>query len=101
MDIANRFTALLTTPFVPALGCCVDLIESLKSVEAQTMEHGEIETMIFAEGMELMRLMLQGHMDHRHNLEVRQQQFTGADGKIRTHCRTECQRQLVGHLVTG
>lgn len=66
------------------------LKERLTDHSAATMSHSELETMIQAEGMELLRLLYQDHLtlrasderDHGLRGEVR-----GADGAVRTHRR--------------
>jgi hypothetical protein len=66
--------------------------EWLQGPEAAALEHGELEELLEARGREMMRLLLQGHLDLRAARERRQEQVTGPDGVPRTraergHCR--------------
>ena len=47
------------------------------------------------EGTELLRRLLQGHLDVRAANETRQEAVTGADGVIRNHCRKDCRRDVM------
>jgi hypothetical protein len=53
----------------------------------RAMEHGDVEATIAQEGTELLRRLLQGHLDLRTRLEERQGEVVGADGVVRRHCR--------------
>jgi len=54
--------------------------------EALRAEHGEVERLIEAKTAEVMRAMLQAHLDLRASLE-RELDVRGADGVARTHVR--------------
>ena len=41
------------------------IINVLRSVEMMKAEHGDVEKYLFKDGVELLRLMLQGYMDQR------------------------------------
>ena len=56
------------------------LVTTLRSDEQQQMEHGELESWLHGEGMELLRRLLQGHLDLRARREVRLACVSGADG---------------------
>jgi hypothetical protein len=62
------------------------LITQLQS-EMARMEHGEVEATLSKEGNELLRRLLQGHLDLRANREERRLEVTGSDGVTRSHCR--------------
>ena len=47
-----------------------DLMNYIQSPEALQKEHGEIEDKLWEGGMELLRLMLQGHVDYRSGKEI-------------------------------
>ena len=47
------------------------LVDRLQSEETAEMEHGEIEELIRADGMELLRRLLQGHLNLRAAREVK------------------------------
>lgn len=68
---------------------------SLSSGKFQSMEHGEIETFVQQEGTELLRLLIQSHLDLR---SIQEQAYEGgmmgADGVPRPHRRLKTQRQL-------
>jgi hypothetical protein len=63
------------------------LVSRLQSAEMSRMEHGEVEVTIAQEGTELLRRLLQGHLDRRAKTEERRLEVAGADGVIRRHCR--------------
>jgi hypothetical protein len=71
------------------------LVDRLQSKETAGMEHGEIEELIRADGMELLRRLLQGHLNLRAAREVKRSGVEGTDGVIRPHCRKGCRRDLV------
>ena len=70
------------------------IIDELKSQRMLGNEHGEIETMLDREGKELLRRLLQGHLDLRANKEERIDSIMGSDGVERTHFREDCDRPL-------
>jgi hypothetical protein len=59
------------------------------------MEHGEVEALVATEGMELLRCLLQGHLDLRAVRESKREAVMGADGVRRSHCRRACERPLM------
>ena len=63
------------------------LVSRLQSEAMARMEHGEVEATIAHEGSELLRRLLQGHLDLRAKSEVRRVEVAGADGVRRRHCR--------------
>jgi hypothetical protein len=70
------------------------LVSHLRSAESQGLEHGALEQMIWQEGTELLRLLMQSHLDERYANESAQVNVVGADGALRPHRRNDCQRQL-------
>lgn len=72
-----------------------ELMNYIQSPEALQKEHGEIEDKLWEGGMELLRLMLQGHVDYRSTKEIKQEGIQGSDRVARTHCRKGRSRQLM------
>jgi hypothetical protein len=70
------------------------LIQTLSAEETQGWEHGELERYINQCGTELLRCLLQGHLDLRYAAEDYQTNVVGADGEVRPHRRKKTQRQL-------
>ena len=62
------------------------LVGELRSPRAQRMTHSEVEEMIKTEGWELLRRLLQAHVDERSTATVNEA-VVGGDGKQRTHER--------------
>ena len=71
------------------------LIRQMHSPEAALLEHGDIEGIIHRDGMELLRRLLQAHLDWRANHEAKRSRIMGADGVERTHVRVDCERKLM------
>ena len=70
------------------------LINTLSEEQSQSWEHGEVESYINQEGTELLRRLLQGHLDLRYAEEEYQTKVEGADGEKRPHRRKKTQRKL-------
>jgi hypothetical protein len=70
------------------------LVNHLRSQACQTLEHGEVESWLYQEGTELLRRLLQGHLDLRARNEGVQASVVGSEGEVRPHRRKDCQRQL-------
>ena len=49
--------------FSPAQNQLDVMVQNLNSTELQDAEHGDVERYIQQEGFELLRLLLQGHLD--------------------------------------
>ena len=71
------------------------IVDRLQSAAVLSMEHGEVEGLISRDGTELMRRLLQGHLDVRAAAETREADVRGADGVVRSHVREGCRRRLV------
>jgi hypothetical protein len=71
------------------------LLSTLQSEQALQMQHGQLEETIAREGNELLRRLVQGHLDLRSVRELRVEQLVGADGVVRDQCRAHCERQLM------
>lgn len=63
-----------------------ETVDQLCSPQALELTHGELETLINAEGMELLRRLLQGHLDFRGTGDVGAS-VKGSDGVVRSHRR--------------
>lgn len=73
--------------YTPAVRAFESLLGSLRSADAMTMTHGALERHIKKGGRELMRLLLQGHVDERAPTVAEEGSVTGRDGVRRTHVR--------------
>ena len=74
------------------------MIYQLHSDPTAHMEHDQVEALIKKLGIELMRLLLQGHLNVRSKREVRMESVEGSDGIVRTHCRENCERNLMSEF---
>lgn len=70
------------------------LIGKLSQDSCQSHTHGEIEELVHIEGMELLRQMVQAHLNQRSAQEPVYEKQIGADGLARTHHRGGCTRAL-------
>ncbi len=68
------------------------IVDRLQPAAVLSMEHGEV--LISREGTELMRRLLQWHLDVRAAAETREAGVRGADGVVRSHVREGCRRRL-------
>ncbi|MEK7861889.1 MAG: ISKra4 family transposase [Chloroflexota bacterium] len=73
--------------FSSARSHLAELVERLRSSEAQSMTHAELEELVTREGREIERRLLQGHLELRAAREQVQESIPGADGVARTHHR--------------
>jgi hypothetical protein len=71
------------------------MIYQLHSDPTAQMEHDQVEDLIKQQGTEVMRLLLQGHLDERCKTEQRQESVEGADGIVHSRCRENCERNLM------
>jgi hypothetical protein len=81
--------------FNPACDQFESIICELTSEAAGRMEHGQIEGLLFKQGTELLRLLLQGYLDLLADREPRKHDVKGPDGTMLTHCRANCERLLM------
>ncbi|MCC7380464.1 MAG: ISKra4 family transposase [Deltaproteobacteria bacterium] len=86
--------ARLENPFAAATERFDELLAELSAKEQMRMTHSEAETLINTAGTEVMRLLLQGHVDLRARGEIAGRQLVGADGVTRTQIRVH-QRGLM------
>jgi len=80
--------------FGPACDQFESLILELQSKGTAQMEHGQIETLITHMGTELLRRLMQAHLDLRALREPRRHDLSGPDGNLLTHCRENSERNL-------
>ncbi len=79
-----------------------ELVARLSGKESRRMTHSELESLISAEGREIHRRLLQGHLDLRASEEKVQPAVRGADDVERTHHRRRARGLLtVFGLVTA
>lgn len=71
-----------------------EIVKLMKSASALQSEHGEIEELLREEGFELLRKLLQGHLDLRSSKEELLESLRSAKGTMLTHRRTNCTRKL-------
>jgi hypothetical protein len=89
-------------PFAAAEEKFRELVARLGDRESRRMTHSELETLIAAEGREIHRRLLQGHLDLRASEEQIQRSVRGADEVERTHHRRRARGLLtVFGLVTA
>jgi hypothetical protein len=70
------------------------LLGRLTHEETQGVTHGELESLVHVEGSELLRRLIQGHLDQRSVQEPVRERGVGEDGIPRTHRREGCRRHL-------
>jgi hypothetical protein len=87
-------TDLMEGYYADAYDQFVHLVGELNAPDSQQLTHGEVETLIHCEGMELLRHLIQGHLDQRSAAESPRKQVVGEDGIARTHRRKDCRRRL-------
>ena len=80
--------------YADALSQFEHLLSRLTGEEARRATHGELEAMVQAEGSELLRRLIQGHLDQRGREELMRERVVGEDGIARTHRRAGCKRCL-------
>lgn len=66
------------------------LIAELAELEMTLSEHGEIERHIALRGQELMRLLLQGHLNRLWQAEEVREDVVGSDGRQHRYARERC-----------
>ena len=74
------------------------LVECLSSQKMASAEHGEVEEVIKKEGFEILRKLLQGHLDLRAANETAVEAVMGSDDVLRTHCVPNCTRSLESYF---
>src|SRR6266852_5805355 len=86
-------TPMATDAYEAAHKKFAQLIAHLRSPEAQQMIQSDLETWLEVEGRELLRRLLQAHLDERSPGTVAEP-VVGADGRRQTHQRTQTRRLM-------
>jgi len=60
-----------------------------------SLEHGDVEKILFEKGTETLRRLYQGHLDLRERREEKYESVVGSDQVERNHRRTGCERDLM------
>jgi hypothetical protein len=95
-------TITVEKPFAAAEEKFAELVTRLSTEESRRMTHSELESLIGAEGREIHRRLLQGHLDLRASEEQVLASVLGADEVERTHHRRRARPLLtVFGLVTA
>jgi len=94
MESYPKFVAPMENHYAQAYEKFMHLVGNLSDQGSQRLTHGEVETLIHAEGMELLRRLTQGHLDQRNEQEPLRERVLGEDGIARTHRREGCERRL-------
>jgi len=94
MESYPKFVAPMEIHYAQAYEQFMHLVGNLSDQGSQRLTHGEVETLIHAEGMELLRRLTQGHLDQRSEQEPLRERVLGEDGIARTHRREGCRRRL-------
>lgn len=87
MRLATARAAPPADRFVTAEATLSALIGRLQSTETARMSHSDLETLLEQQGRELMRQLLQAHLDWR-GQATPTEPVVGADGVARTHQRS-------------
>ena len=87
MRLATARAAPAADPFAEAEATFSALVNRLQSQETARMSHSDLETLLEQQGRELMRQLLQAHLDGRAQATPAAP-VVGADGAERTHQRT-------------
>lgn len=91
----SQMSDIRTRAFRAAHDHFESIIEQLFGEPTAGMDHDLVEALLNKQGIELLRLLFQGHLDVRSEREQRLEYVKGADGIIRTHCRDNCERKLM------
>jgi hypothetical protein len=83
------------TPFAESHRRFDAIVDRLRSSDTGKMDHGQLENLLSSDGREMIRQLMQDHLDLRHSREPHLRGVEGSDGVLRTHAR-ERKRTLVG-----
>jgi hypothetical protein len=83
-------------PFARSREMFASVVSELESAGTGRCTHGELEDLLTTRSRDLMRTMMQDHLDLRVVREQRQEEVTGADGVARTRVEQGHQRELAG-----
>jgi hypothetical protein len=91
---ADAITAAAIEHYVAALAQFEHLRGRLTHEQSQRLTHGELASMVQVAGSELLRRLIQGHLDQRGREEPMREHVVGPEGVARTHRREGCTRCL-------
>src|SRR5438552_14973504 len=110
MRVATARAAPPADRFVEAEATLSALVDRLQSKETARMSHSDLETLLEQQGRELMRQLLQAHLDWRAQATPTKP-VVGADGVERTHqrsgralwrrCWRRCRSRAMGSGLEG
>ena len=80
-------------PFQKARNYFEQMVSWLRSNEACGLTHSQLEEKIQVNGVEILRLLLQGYLDERSEDEI-EGDCLGSDGQQRTHRRVGARRLM-------
>ena len=95
---APTLSVLEQTVFTLAHEQYETLLNTLRSPEYQTLEHGDVEQFVHQEGTELLRRLFQGHLDLRAATEVQYPSLVGSDQQTRPHHRKDTHLRNVNYI---
>ncbi len=81
-------------PFSRAAAGFAELARKLGDASLDAAHHGKVEELIWAEGLETLRLLYEDHMNMRALSMPQEPEVTGSDGKTRTHKRDMPRKQM-------
>jgi hypothetical protein len=84
----------LSSFFAEATAQFSEIVAMLSSDASQSWEHGDLERQLHQDGRELLRKLLQGHLELRYAQEGYERDVVGSDRVQRPHWRKETQRKL-------
>lgn len=94
MTSYRTFATEIENHYAPAREQLQTLIEQLEAPEANELDHGGAEELVWSGGQELLRRLMQGYFDQRREQETMKDRVVGADGESRSHRRKDCAREL-------
>jgi hypothetical protein len=80
----SGYVGAVAGPFGRSRECFEQLVAGLAGADADGLTHAQLEDRLAAEGRELLRLLLQDHLDLRAVREVRRVPVVGAEGVARS-----------------
>ncbi|MFQ5757978.1 MAG: ISKra4 family transposase [Acidiferrobacterales bacterium] len=98
----HAYTLAPEHPFCFAQEQFNQIVDLLSSPDALVMEHGDIEAMLKVEGFELLRRLMQDHLDLR-TVRESKREVIGAEGIVRTQTRATHRQleTLFGTVIVG
>lgn len=88
------YTTAPVDAFAPARQRLEQVIVELESSSTANLTHSELETLVSTQGRDVLRLLLQGHLELRSLRQNVQDHVLGPDGIERTHRRPHTRRLM-------